>query len=151
VLTFLSKLWKPTLLRSTLVFDEAYCHSAGEDFDAKMYEIQKGTTEIVFQFGNFPGFMETHFWGNPYIPENLKRSIEEGSAGFCAQVVQDGPYLCTDDVNSDGSIVFCSQTLRPLHRQRRLRRFSRGAMAFGIVQPDSPRFNVLWATMYQAQ
>jgi hypothetical protein len=141
----------PPNITSRIVFDEAYCHSAGPASGAQTYEIREGTTEIVFVFEKFDEFISTYLFNNPYLPVDIKQSVRERKAGFYAQIVQGAPYLCTESVNSDGLISFRSQSLKPLRGRKSLAQFSNGAIAFGIFRPDAPQaFGVLWATMYSA-
>jgi hypothetical protein len=134
---------------STLIFDEVFCHSAGPQSGGRTYEIRKGTTEIKFDFIDFPKFVDTYLYGNPYLPAELKCSLGNDSGVFCSQVVQDGLYLCTENVDAKGCIVFNAQTLRPLDQRAKLSEFTKGAIAFGISL-GTGNFAVLWATMYRA-
>jgi hypothetical protein len=140
---------EPSVITSTIVFDEGYCHSAG-DTGGQTYEIKPGTTDILFVFGKFDEFIGTYLFNNPYLPEEVKHLVRNKQGFFGAQVVQGGAYLCTDSVNPDGHIVFRSQSLKPLNRNKKLDEFVSGAIAFGILQPGTSAFHVLWATMYQA-
>jgi methionyl aminopeptidase len=135
--------------RSTIVFDEAYCHSAGDTSGAKTYEITAGTNEIAFVFRDFEGFIATYIQNNPHLPEAALRSLQTKKGFFCAQAVQDGPYLCSNNVGHDGCIIFDPQSLRPLADNAGLREFTQGAIAFGILIPGTSAFHVLWATMYR--
>ncbi len=138
---------KPNPVTSTLVFDEAYCHSAAPP-EVRTYEIKKGTTEIVFVFERFEAFINTYLFNHPYLPDAVKRLVVEKRGRFCAQVVQSGPYVCTSPVDANGRISLRSETLQPLRNTRRLRTFSAGVISFGIFEP-SGRFHVLWATVYK--
>jgi hypothetical protein len=141
---------KPDKITSTIVFDEGYCHSAGPDSGARTYEIAKGTTEIIFVFENFEQFLSDYLFDHPHLPEEVKRSVLEGNGGtFCAQVVEDGPYMCTEAVGPDGHISFRPDSLLPLGDNKDLKTFSTGAIAFGIQQLSEGKFHVLWATMYK--
>jgi hypothetical protein len=141
--------FKKPHITSTIVFDERYCHSAGEHSGSHKYELRRGTTEIVFIFERFDEFIGTYLFNHPYLPDNIKQLVPQKKGVFCAQVVQNGAYLCTDSVNPNGHISFRLESLRPLHHRKHLRRFSNGAIAFGIFQPDTLHFHVLWATMYE--
>jgi hypothetical protein len=144
---FLNRRKKPDVT-STIMFDERFCHSAGPS-GGETYEIKKGTTEIIFIFEKFDAFISTYLSSHPYLPLNIKRLIPEKKGFFRAQLVQDGLYLCTNSVSPDGHISFRPESLRPLNGYRRLRTFSRGAIAFGIFESGSRQFHVLWATMYR--
>jgi len=135
-------------IRSTIVFDERYCHSAAGPQTQK-YEIREGTTEIEFVFENFDEFIDTYLIGNRFLPEDIKRSIPDKKGFFCAQVLDNGLHLCTNRVSAEGRLSISPQSLRPLNRSKRLREFSNGAIAFGIFRPPDT-FAVLWATMYKA-
>jgi len=138
-------------ITSRIVFDEAYCHSAGPASGARTYEIQQGTTEIVFVFERLGDFISTYLVNNPHLPDHIKQSVRDRTAMFCAQVVQGAPYLCTEGISADGQISFRSQSLKPLRGRKGLVKFSDGAIAFGIFRADAPHeFGVLWATMYNA-
>jgi hypothetical protein len=132
------------------VFNEAYCHSAGAASGTNTYEIKAGTTEIIFKFERFDQFLHTYLLGNPHLPTEIKNSIREKKGIFCAQLLQNGLYLCTEAVSPDGHISLRSQSLKPLGHHKRLREFSNGTIAFGIFRPDASAFDVLWATMYKA-
>jgi hypothetical protein len=148
---FFSKKNPQTIVTSKIVFNEAYCHSAGPTSGAQTYEISDGTTEIIFIFEKFDDFLNTYFFNNPYLPADIKQSVQEKKAIFCAQVVQGDPYLSTESVSADGQISFRPQSLKPLRGRKGLTKFSNGAVAFGIFRPDTPHaFAVLWATMYNA-
>jgi hypothetical protein len=134
----------------TIVFDERFCHSAGEGSGGETYEISEGTTEIIFIFERFDAFMSTYLFNHPYLPGHVKQLIPQKKGVFCAQLVQDGLYVCTDRVDPHGRLSLRPASLKQLQGNRRLRTFSSGAIAFGIFQPDTLQFNVLWATMYQA-
>jgi hypothetical protein len=137
-------------LRSTINFDERYCHSAGPQSRAATYEIGRGTTEIVFAFDDFDQFTGIYFFHNPYLPDAIRNLVRDKQGSFCAQVVQGAPYVCTNGVGPDGRISFRSESLAPLGHRKRLRSFTDGAIAFGILQPNSGQFHVLWATMYKS-
>jgi hypothetical protein len=137
-------------LRSTITFDERYCHSAGTQSAARTYEIAKGTTEIVFAFEDFDKFTGIYFLHNPYLPDGIKDLVRSKRGSFCAQLVQGAPYVCTDGVGSDGRISFRPDSLTPLGHRKRLRSFTDGIIAFGILQPATGQFHVLWATMYRS-
>jgi hypothetical protein len=139
---------KPSIT-STIVFDERYCHSAGPQSNPPRYGIDRGTTEIVFVFPDFKGFMSTYLLDNPYLPDPVKQLLAHRKGVFCAQVVQKAAYVCTERVGPDGRISLRPVSLKPLGHTKRLRSFSNGAIAFGIFQPDVGRFHVLWATMYK--
>jgi hypothetical protein len=64
--------------------------------------------------------------------------------------VQDALYVSTDIISPDGHIRFRPESLKRLQGSNRLRTFSNGAIAFGIFQPDTSQFHVLWATMYKS-
>lgn len=76
-----------------LKFDEDYCHSAGENSNAKTYKIDKGTTEIVFDFGNFNNFWDTYINKNQHLPESTFQAINDASGVFCAQIVAECQYI----------------------------------------------------------
>ena len=137
-------------LTSTIVFDERFCHSAGENSGTATYEIREGTTEIVFVFRAFDEFIDTYLFNHPYLPNEIKNLVPARKGTFCAQLVQNAPYLCTEGVSPEGRISLRSESLKPLHHRKRLRTFSNGAIAFGIFQPSNLQFHVLWATMYMA-
>jgi hypothetical protein len=142
---------EPDSITSRIIFDEAYCHSAGPESGAQKYEIREGTTEIIFLFEKFDEFIGMYLFNNPHLPEEIKHSVREKKAYFCGQIVQGDPYLCTENVNPDGHISFRSQSLKPLRGTKRLAQFTSGIIAFGIFRPDAPHaFGVLWATMYDA-
>jgi hypothetical protein len=144
---FLNRRKKPDVT-STIVFDERFCHSAGPSA-GETYEINEGTTEIIFIFEKFDAFISTYLSSNPYLPDNIKRLIPEKKGFFCAQLVQDALYVCTNSVSLDGRISFRAESLRLLQGNRRLRNFSSGAIAFDIYEPGSRQFHVMWATMYR--
>jgi hypothetical protein len=147
VFNFLNRRKKPDVT-STIVFNERFCHSAGPQ-GGETYEIKKGTTEIIFIFEKFDAFISTYLSNHPYLPVTIKRLIPEKKGFFCAQVVQDARYyLCTNSVSPDGHISFRPDSLGLLKGYRRLRTFSRGAIAFGIFEARGRQFHVLWATMY---
>jgi hypothetical protein len=141
---------KKTEVTSTIVFDERFCHSAGEDSGGETYKISEGTTEIIFIFERFDGFMSTYLLDNPYLPDHVRQLIPQNKGVFCAELVQDGLYVCMDRVDPEGRLSLRAASLKHLHGNQRLRIFSSGAIAFGILQHDTLQFNVLWATMYQA-
>jgi hypothetical protein len=135
---------------STIVFDERFCHSAGEGSGAETYEIDEGTTEIIFVFKRFDEFMSTYLFNHPYLPSHVKQLIPQKKGIFCGQLAQDGLYVCTDQVSPDGRLGFRPTSLKRLQGSKRLRTFTSGAIAFGIFQHNTLQFNVLWATMYRA-
>jgi hypothetical protein len=145
---FLDRLKRFGTVTSTIVFDEDYCHSAGEGEGGKVYAIKKGTTEIAFKFPDFAAFMRTYFFENPNLAEELKASVAEGTGIVCIQVVEDQAYLCTDRPGDDDCIILRAGALRPLQQHWRLRAFSSGILGIGIYQPGTAIFSVLWATMY---
>jgi hypothetical protein len=132
---------------STIVFDERFCHSAGASA-GETYEINEGTTEIIFVFEKFDAFISTYLSNNSYLPDNIKGLIPQKKGIFCAQLVQDALYVCTNSVSLDGRISFRPESLKLLQGNGRLSTFSKGAIALGIYEPDSRQFHVLWATMY---
>ncbi len=140
---------KKSDITSTIVFDERFCHSTGAASGAGTYETDKGTTEIIFIFGRFGEFIDTYLFDNPYLPDGVKRLVAEKRGVFCAQLVQDGLYMCRNGVSPDGRLSSRPESLTLLKGGRRLRVFSGGAIAFGIFQPDTLQFHVLWATMYK--
>jgi hypothetical protein len=132
---------------STIVFDEDYCHSAGEE-GGKVYEIKKGTTEIAFKFPDFAAFMHMYFFDNRYLAAELKSSVADRTGILCIQVIEDQAYLCTDRPGDDDCIILRAASLRPLQQHWGLRAFSRGVIGIGIYQPSITTFSVLWATRY---
>jgi hypothetical protein len=54
-------------------------------------------------------------------------------------------------VGADGRLNFRAGALMPLHGQNNLRKFSKGALAFGILRPGASQFDVLRATIYDAK
>jgi hypothetical protein len=151
------RMFRRRLNSTTLQFDEEYCHSAGKP--AKTYKFPMGTNEIVFKFQNFQNFMNTYFHNNAFLPASVKEAVNGETAFFCAQLVEAGlgTFLCRDDVNAEGEIVFRPGRLKPLRGHDPLREFSRGILAFGVHQPDAAlsmpppsTFHVLWATRYEA-
>jgi hypothetical protein len=147
--SFFGKQKRPNDVTSRIVFDEGYCHSAGQNSGGQTYEINEGTTEIVFVFEKFDEFIGTYLFNNPYLPEEIKQSVRDRKAIFCVQVVQGGPYLCTDSVSADGHITLRSKSLTPLNGKKPLNEFSSGAIGFGVLRQDTRAFAVLWATMYK--
>jgi hypothetical protein len=141
---------RPHDITSTISFHEDYCHSAGEDEGGKVYEIKKGTTEIVFDFNDFDAFMRFYFYNNRYLTEDVKRSVAEGTGVFCAQVIEDQTYMWTEGAGVDSRISLRAASLTPLEQDWRLREFSKGVLAFGIFRPSIVTLSVLWATMYEA-
>jgi hypothetical protein len=133
---------------STIVFNERFCHSAGE-VGGETYEINEGTTEIIFMFERFEEFISTYLFNHPYLPDNIKHLVRDKKGTFCAQLVQDSLYVCTDGIAPDGHISFRPDSLKRLQGSKGLRTFSSGAIAFGIFQHDTAQFHVLWATMYK--
>ena len=150
MLGFLDR-WKKPDITTTIMFDEHFCHSAGEGSGGETYELDEGTTEIIFRFEKFDEFLSTYLFDHPYLPVHIKELIPQNKGIFCAQLVQDGLYQCTDPVGGDGSISFRRESLTWLQGSRRLSTFSEGAIAFGIFQPATSEFHVLWATMYRAR
>ena len=140
---------RPRDITSTIVFNEDYCHSAGEDEGGKVYEIKKGTTEIVFAFNDFDAFMRLYFYDNPYLAEEVKLSVGDGSGALCAHIVEE-TYMCADAVGPDSRISLRAASLTPLQQTWHLREFSNGVIAFGIYRPSLVILSVLWATMYKA-
>ena len=148
MLGLLERFKKFGTITSTIVFDEDYCHSAGEGEGGKVYEIRKGTNELVFKFLDFAAFMHTYFLDNPYLAEDLKTSVADRSGMICIQVVEDQIYLCTDRPGDDDCIILRAASLRPLQQHWHLRAFSSGIIGIGIYQPRITTFSVLWATRY---
>ena len=149
--SFLDRLKGSRGIVSTIVFDEDYCHSDGRESGAQKYEINGGTTEIVFVFPDYDAFMRMYLFDNPYLAEDVKHSLSQNEGLFCAQVVDDGAYLCQERVGADGRLRLRSQSLTPLNTDKKLREFTGGAIAFGVFRPRLVQFDVLWATMYQTK
>jgi hypothetical protein len=145
----LNKLRRLRRITSTIVFDEEYCHSAGPDSGGRIYKIRPGTTQLVFVFPDYDGFMARYFFDNPYLDDWVRRSLSEKTGVFSAHVVQEATYVCADRVGLDGRLSLSSWTLSPFTTHRKFGTFSNGALGFGIFHPHDHVFSVLWATMYE--
>jgi hypothetical protein len=150
VFGLLDRFRRPRDITSTISFHEDYCHSAGEDEGGKVYEIKKGTTEIIFDFNDFDAFMRFYFYNNRHVEEDVKKAVAEGTWAFCAQVVEDQAYMCTESVGADHRLSLRAASLTPLQQEWRLREFSNGAIGLGIYRRGQGVFHLLWATMYKA-
>lgn len=134
----------------TLKFDEQYCHFNGEKTGAKTYKIDKGTTEIVFDFGNFDHFWETYVNKNPHLPEKSLNALKDNSGVFCAQIVEDrGTYIYTDGINDQNQMVFNAKTLKRFGAKEEFKQFKKGIIAFGIYHLGKLVFDVLWGTAFE--
>jgi hypothetical protein len=141
---------KAAAVRSVVTFDEAYCHSAGTDTTPATYDIQRGTTELVFQFPDFESFWQTYVNRNEGLSDDTLIALRDGAASFVFQVVEDGAHLCIDGVNDAGEMILNAGTLKQMGAKAPLKTFNQGVLAIGIYHPGAMRFEVLWATMYRA-
>lgn len=137
---------------STLIFDEAYCHSAGTDEGGNIYSILPHTVEIVFRFPDYHAFLRTYLVENPYLPEEIAsglsgQAMDAARERVTVQLVQGGQFACTSPVDGNGVLSLQRQSLVSLDGRSAPAEFTSGAIAFGVLQGQS--FNVLWATMYQ--
>jgi hypothetical protein len=134
---------------STLTFDEAYCHSAGLD-QPQTYRIAKGTSDLRFVFPDFEAFWQTYINRNPHLSDETITAMREDRALFATAVVEGGEYRHFDGVGEDGSIMLNADTLHAFGHDKPFATFGKGAIAFGIYHPGIYRFEVLWATVYEA-
>lgn len=134
---------------STVTFDEAYCHSAGVD-QPQTYRLAKGTTDLRFVFPDFESFWQTYINRNPHLSDETIVAMREDRAMFATAVVEGGEYRYFDGVGQDGSMLLSKGSLTAFGHDRPFTVFGKGAIAFGIYHAGLYRFEVLWATLYQA-
>lgn len=138
----------PPPLRATIEFDEAHNHAAGEGQGGQVHTIPKGTTEILFRFPDFEGFWQSYINGS--LTQDSLIALRDGQAIFAFQVIEGGVHMATGGVGDDGSILLNGQSLQPLDAPKPLALFEKGAIGIGLYHLGQYRFEVLWATMYQA-
>lgn len=131
-----------------LMFDEAFCHSAGADTPAQDYKIDPGTTEIVFAFGDFETFWQTYINRNEGISNETLQALADGRALFIGAVVQDGQYFCLNGVNDRGEMLLNATSLQPFGAKNAFKAFDNGAIMFGIYHIGELRVEPVWATVY---
>lgn len=140
---------KPSVPKScTLMFDEAFCHSAGADMPVQEYKIGPGTTEIVFAFGDFEAFWQTYINRSGGISNETRQAMADGRALFIGAVVQDGQYFCLNGVNERGEMLLNATSLQPFGAKNPFTLFGSGAIMFGIYHVGELRVEALWATLY---
>ncbi|MGL4310680.1 MAG: hypothetical protein ACRCSU_09350 [Paracoccaceae bacterium] len=140
----------PPVLRAEIRFDEAHNHAAGEGQGGQVHVIPRGTTEILFRFPDFEAFWQSYINGNPHIAQESLIALRDGQAVFAFQVIEGGVHMTTSGVSDDGTILLGGETLRPLDAPKPLAQFEKGAIGIGLYHLGQYRFEVLWATMYQA-
>jgi hypothetical protein len=138
---------EPQKITSTLVFDEAYCHSSGEA-SQKTYLIEKGTTDLCFSFPDFDSFWQTHINRNQQISDETLIALRDQQAVFTISVVDNGQYQYHNGVGEDGTVTLNAANLQSVDHGKRLTQFSGGVLAFGIYHIGAYRFEVVWATLY---
>lgn len=127
-------------------FSEEYCHSAGNE-NAKIYQLKKDTSEVVFDFGSVDKFLDTYFYGNSHLPKDVVSAVKNKKAFILVQLIQ-GKDIFLYDGDLEDRIIFNSKTLSSTKDKKEFRSFNEGVIAIGIYNRES--FGVLWATMYKA-
>jgi hypothetical protein len=140
----------PEHRQSVIVFDEAYCHSAGQDALARTYQIAKGTTEVLFRFPDFEAFWQTYVNKNPGLSNESLSALRDEKAVFVIEVIDGGPYTFLDGMDEDGQAVLNAGTLTPFGTDKPFTVFGRGALGIGLYHLGEFRTEILWATMYEA-
>jgi hypothetical protein len=134
-------------LLATMIFDEAYCHSAG-NAAARTYIIAKGTTDLRFVIPNFEAFWQTYINQNENLTDETLIALRDGKAVFTISVVDGGEYYHHDGVADDGSVVLNADNLEGADPQKPFAGFLNGVLALGLYHIGEFRFEVLWATLY---
>lgn len=140
----------PPSLRAEIEFDEVHNHAGRDGQGGQIHTIPRGTTEILFRFPDFETFWQTYINHNPAIPDESLIALRDGRAAFAFQVIENGVHMTTSGVGDDGSILLNVETLQPLDAPKALSSFGKGAIGIGLYHLGQFRFEVLWATMYQA-
>jgi len=134
----------------TIVFDESYCHSNGSE-TAEIYQLEKGITDLTFDFGSFENFLKVYIRENPYFPQDAVEALNKDEAVFLMQVVQDeGLYTLTEGGLSE-RMLLSSDTLVPMGAKKTFKTFKDGVISIGIYHLGQFRFQVLWSTMYETR
>lgn len=135
-----------TPLSHRLTFDEAFCHSAGPA--GRIYEIPKGTSEIVFAFGSFDAFWQRYVNQNMGLSNETLQALQDGQAMFIGAVADGGEYHCQTGVNDADCMVLNADTLAQMGADKPFGGFQGGSILFGIYHLGQFRTELLWATVY---
>ena len=135
-----------TKKEQTILFDEVYCHSAGNG-EAKTYDLERGITDLTFDFGSLEHFVKVYVRENAHFPEDAIEALQQDQAIFTVQVVQD---TCTYMLKEPGlteQLLLSKDTLVAMGPGN-FKLFTDGVIGVGIYHLGQFRFQVLWATMY---
>jgi hypothetical protein len=141
----------PKRVVSSIVFDEAYCHSAGKDHGGQTYELPKDTTEIQFRFPDFDAFWKLYVAENPYLDPGVLPAYEAEKAIFVAMIVDDkaGEHMYLNGILDNVADIEAPH-LQEFNAKKPLETFDSGVIAWGFYFLGELQFNVIWATMYRS-